>query len=374
MDFKFSGGKTPSPRNYSSVPLMSISHPLPGNGNQNQLNKPSNNSSTSSSNRSNRSFNSNLSSSVVTLPPLTSSLNNNPSTSTTTGTQNNTTLHSINDYSSHNHPLLNLNINFNMNGANATPNSHIQDQQSPQVKSDTQSQIQLQTSPMSIYNTSDNSTRSRNVPRSLPDSPTSLQSKGLTSVSKIKSKSEKESSSSRISKRSRKGCLTCRFRKRKCCERRPICTECDRLGIKCSWITNGLENKNKSKKNPHFLRNDECYDVNFGVIKIIRGKIDYRIIDGELIEGDWYKSEGVDSLDGYDVESYNNGNSDIDDNVVDDDDEEDDEEADQEVVQDQGVIEIGDDNPSNRSRFGIGNPGNGNTSGGGLDVVGFDSL
>ncbi|KAH3663991.1 hypothetical protein OGAPHI_004705 [Ogataea philodendri] len=105
------------------------------------------------------------------------------------------------------------------------------------------------------------------VPRSLPD------------------QEKQPSRSHKVSKRSRKGCLTCRFRKRKCCETKPICTECKRLGIKCSWITNGLENKNKCKRNPDFLRNDECYDDLFGVIKVIRGKIDYKIDNGEFVEG-----------------------------------------------------------------------------------------
>ncbi|ESW96995.1 hypothetical protein KL918_000606 [Ogataea parapolymorpha] len=106
------------------------------------------------------------------------------------------------------------------------------------------------------------------VPRSLPDD-------GKEKIRKPQ----------KVSKRSRKGCLTCRFRKRKCCETKPVCTECKRLGIKCSWITNGLENKNKSKKNPDFLRNDECYDDIFGVIKVVRGKIDYKIADGDFVEG-----------------------------------------------------------------------------------------
>ncbi|KAG7757599.1 hypothetical protein KL911_000575 [Ogataea haglerorum] len=106
------------------------------------------------------------------------------------------------------------------------------------------------------------------VPRSLPDD-----------------EKEKARKPQKVSKRSRKGCLTCRFRKRKCCETKPVCTECKRLGIKCSWITNGLENKNKSKKNPDFLRNDECYDDIFGVIKVVRGKIDYKIADGDFVEG-----------------------------------------------------------------------------------------
>ncbi|QPG76658.1 hypothetical protein FOA43_004050 [Brettanomyces nanus] len=84
-------------------------------------------------------------------------------------------------------------------------------------------------------------------------------------------------------KRSRKGCLTCRSRKRKCDEVRPICFECNRLGIKCVWMASGAEGKNKSRRNPRALRIDEVYNQEFGV-KIVRGKVDYKIEDGHVVK------------------------------------------------------------------------------------------
>ncbi|CAH2352105.1 hypothetical protein CLIB1423_05S05710 [[Candida] railenensis] len=37
-------------------------------------------------------------------------------------------------------------------------------------------------------------------------------------------------------KRSRNGCLTCKVRKKKCGERRPVCQDCERLHKECVWI------------------------------------------------------------------------------------------------------------------------------------------
>lgn len=79
------------------------------------------------------------------------------------------------------------------------------------------------------------------------------------------------------SKRSRKGCLTCRSRKRKCDEVKPICSECNRLGLKCVWAKSDREGRNKSRHDPHALRIDEVYNEEFGVIKVVRGKVDYKV-------------------------------------------------------------------------------------------------
>lgn len=73
-------------------------------------------------------------------------------------------------------------------------------------------------------------------------------------------------------KRSRNGCLTCRHRKRKCCEIKPVCQECTRLGIKCEWPVVGFEYKNKSKQ---AKKQESIYfDEYFGEIKKLRGTID----------------------------------------------------------------------------------------------------
>lgn len=70
-------------------------------------------------------------------------------------------------------------------------------------------------------------------------------------------------------KRSRMGCLTCRGRKKRCCERRPKCSECDRLGLKCNWPIPGMENKNKPRNNN--ILNDGLINSPFGKIKVLRG-------------------------------------------------------------------------------------------------------
>ncbi|GME82937.1 unnamed protein product [Ambrosiozyma monospora] len=78
------------------------------------------------------------------------------------------------------------------------------------------------------------------------------------------------------SKRSRKGCLTCRSRKKKCCETKPLCTECRRLGINCRWAKPGYERKNKSKNNDYSP--DLYYDPEFGKIKTLRGVVEKKIV------------------------------------------------------------------------------------------------
>lgn len=78
------------------------------------------------------------------------------------------------------------------------------------------------------------------------------------------------------SKRSRTGCLTCRQRKKRCCETKPICAECERLSIKCRWPVPGSERKNKSKNQPR-ISHDEMYHEVYGVIKVLRGVVEYKI-------------------------------------------------------------------------------------------------
>lgn len=43
------------------------------------------------------------------------------------------------------------------------------------------------------------------------------------------------------SKRSKKGCLTCKCRKKKCSEEKPICSDCKRLSKKCIWIDENMD-------------------------------------------------------------------------------------------------------------------------------------
>lgn len=102
--------------------------------------------------------------------------------------------------------------------------------------------------------------------------------------------------------RSRDGCLTCRQRKKRCCERKPVCQECARLGIKCRWPYPGSERKNRrgsanvfsnsggsggsggvngngSGENSELpvLGPDEMYHEEYGVIKVLRGVVEYSI-------------------------------------------------------------------------------------------------
>ncbi|EGV61870.1 hypothetical protein CANTEDRAFT_94746 [Yamadazyma tenuis ATCC 10573] len=75
-------------------------------------------------------------------------------------------------------------------------------------------------------------------------------------------------------KRSRMGCITCRQRKKRCCETRPKCTECSRLRLNCAWPTPGTEHKNKSKE----LKEEEnvMHHEIYGKIKVLRGIVEYK--------------------------------------------------------------------------------------------------
>lgn len=75
-------------------------------------------------------------------------------------------------------------------------------------------------------------------------------------------------------KRSRMGCLTCRQRKKRCCETKPNCYECRRLSLNCMWPSPGFEHKNRPK---HGRNENEGmhYDPFFGNIKILRGIVEF---------------------------------------------------------------------------------------------------
>lgn len=77
-----------------------------------------------------------------------------------------------------------------------------------------------------------------------------------------------------ITKRSRMGCLTCRQRKKRCCEKRPQCTECIRLGLDCIWPVPGTEHRNKSRDSRG--DKDTIEHEAFGKIKVLRGIVEYK--------------------------------------------------------------------------------------------------
>lgn len=77
-----------------------------------------------------------------------------------------------------------------------------------------------------------------------------------------------------ITKRSRMGCLTCRQRKKRCCEKRPQCTECMRLGLDCIWPVPGTEHRNKSRDSRG--DKDTIEHEAFGKIKVLRGIVEYK--------------------------------------------------------------------------------------------------
>lgn len=54
----------------------------------------------------------------------------------------------------------------------------------------------------------------------------------MTSAAKVQKKS---TGKRRFHKKSRKGCLSCKRRRVKCDESHPLCKNCDRMGIECSW-------------------------------------------------------------------------------------------------------------------------------------------
>lgn len=78
----------------------------------------------------------------------------------------------------------------------------------------------------------------------------------------------------KVTKRSRMGCLTCRQRKKRCCESKPKCTECLRLGLNCVWPKPGTEHKNKPKE---VKREENMIDHDvYGKIRVLRGIVEYR--------------------------------------------------------------------------------------------------
>ena len=77
-----------------------------------------------------------------------------------------------------------------------------------------------------------------------------------------------------VTKRSRLGCLTCRQRKKRCCETKPRCTECCRLGLSCVWPKPGTEHKNK-QKDAKLEENTIDHEL-YGKIKVLRGIVEYR--------------------------------------------------------------------------------------------------
>ncbi|AWU76239.1 uncharacterized protein C5L36_0C01850 [Pichia kudriavzevii] len=83
-------------------------------------------------------------------------------------------------------------------------------------------------------------------------------------------------SDNRTCKRSRTGCLTCRYRKKRCSEGKPSCEECTRLNMKCRWPLPGSEHKNRSKRSLK-IGHDEMYHETYGVIKVLRGVVLYKI-------------------------------------------------------------------------------------------------
>lgn len=77
-----------------------------------------------------------------------------------------------------------------------------------------------------------------------------------------------------ITKRLRMGCLTCRQRKKRCCETRPKCAECARLKLNCQWPKPGTEHKNKNKDTK--IEENTIDHEEFGKIKVLRGIVERR--------------------------------------------------------------------------------------------------
>lgn len=75
-----------------------------------------------------------------------------------------------------------------------------------------------------------------------------------------------------IKRRSRMGCLTCRRRKKRCDENRPLCEECKRLRLNCCWPEPGKEYRNKTKK----LCSINAVGPSYSGIKVLRGVVEYK--------------------------------------------------------------------------------------------------
>lgn len=113
-------------------------------------------------------------------------------------------------------------------------------------------------------------TNSKRKPSKASDNSTPAPKEGSASAASANA----PSSSTKVTKRSRMGCLTCRLRKKRCCESKPKCTECLRLGLNCVWPKPGTEHKNKPKE---VKREENMIDHDvYGKIKVLRGIVEYR--------------------------------------------------------------------------------------------------
>lgn len=115
------------------------------------------------------------------------------------------------------------------------------------------------------------------TPTAAPNAPTDRGGKSSTSSSPTSGSSPTSTptcSTRSSSKRSRMGCMTCRQRKKRCCESRPKCTECSRLRLNCVWPVPGTEHKNKLKE----LKDEEnvIHHEIYGRIKVLRGIVEYK--------------------------------------------------------------------------------------------------
>lgn len=61
----------------------------------------------------------------------------------------------------------------------------------------------------------------------------------------------------KASRRSKKGCLTCKIRKKKCDEIRPTCTDCDRLNKECVWVDYDTMSEEQIKELRERVENEE---------------------------------------------------------------------------------------------------------------------
>ncbi|GMM28878.1 hypothetical protein DAMA08_015940 [Martiniozyma asiatica (nom. inval.)] len=94
-----------------------------------------------------------------------------------------------------------------------------------------------------------------------------------------------------IKKRSNSGCLTCRARRRKCDEHRPICKECARINMKCNYEFNlNLNNWKRitefeTDKSEHTQKasHNERFIEGIGIVKVLRGKVEYKIENGKVM-------------------------------------------------------------------------------------------
>lgn len=130
--------------------------------------------------------------------------------------------------------------------------------------------------------------------KSLLTDPSHSNTKTLNNAAELLQKSATTRSNVKTPARSNKGCLTCRSRKHKCDEVKPVCNECARINMKCIYAPKGFVNMDTvnldsgsdntttltSKKK---VQSNEVFVEGIGAVKILRAKVNRKLVDGKVV-------------------------------------------------------------------------------------------